>query len=86
MEYVNEAGLIIQLNQRLLYEHSTPATTRVTQDSTIKDIVLNGQTAIMMIHDNDIIHLEWLTADQIKMSVFGLLPADEMILLAESLQ
>lgn len=87
MEYVDSEGQIIQLSQRMIREHSSPEKTTVHHDSAIiKDLIVNGCSAVMIIQNPDLIHLEWITADHIKLSIFGVLAEEEITLIAESLQ
>lgn len=86
LEYINDAGRIIQLNQRMMQDESTPIISSIHQSSTIKDVVINGNIGVLIIHENDFIHLEWLTPDRIKRSLFGLLSEDEILLMANSLE
>lgn len=87
MEYVNEEGRIIQLNQRMLHDDSSLEMTTVDTDSgVIKDIRIHDDVGVMITYNNDFIHVEWLTADNIKFTLFGLLPEKEIMLMAESLQ
>ncbi|MDU5145407.1 MAG: DUF4367 domain-containing protein [Paenibacillus dendritiformis] len=86
MEYVNEVGRIIQLNQRMISDESTPVISTIHQSSTFKDVVINDNIGVMITHENDFIHLEWLTSERIKLSLFGLLSEDEILLMANSLQ
>lgn len=75
------------MNQRMIRENSAPEKTTINNDSAIlKDVIINGHTAVMIIQKPDLIQLEWLTADNIKLSIFGILPEEEFILIAESLQ
>ncbi|MBP1897032.1 DUF4367 domain-containing protein [Paenibacillus lactis] len=87
MEYVNGEGQILQFNQHLIRENSSPEKTTINHAmAIIKDTVINGYKAVLIIQDPDLTHLEWITADHIKQSIFGVLAEEEIISVAESLQ
>lgn len=86
MEYVNEDGRIIQLNQRMIAEESTPVISSTHESSTINDVFINGNAGVIIIHENEYIQLEWLTSERIKMSLFGFIPEDKILLMASSLK
>lgn len=86
MEYINDQGRIIQLNQRMIEDESTPIISTIHQNSTIKDVVINDNIGVLIIHENNFIHLEWLTTDRIMLSIFGLVSEDEILSMANSLE
>jgi|GEM_PF-2667131 len=87
MEYVDGEGQILQFNQHMIRENSSPEKTTINHDSAIiKDTVINGYKAVLIIQSPDLIHLEWITADHIKRSIFGVLTEEDIISIAESLQ
>ncbi|GAA0363835.1 DUF4367 domain-containing protein [Bacillus horti] len=85
IEYVNDDGRIIQLSQRMLSENSTPETARFYENATIHDLQINENKAVMIVYDNNFVQIDWLTDDQIKFSLFGLLSESEILSIAESL-
>lgn len=87
MEYVDGEGQMLQLNQHMIRENSSPEKTTINHASAIiKDTVINDYKAVLIIQSPDLIHLEWITADQIKLSIFGVLAEEEILSFAESLQ
>lgn len=87
MEYVNAQDHIIQLSQRLVRDEATRERTTIQHhEANMKDMIIHGQTGMIITTDNDLIHLEWLSAENIKFTLFGTLPEQELILMAESLQ
>jgi hypothetical protein len=86
MEYVNEEGRIIQLNQRLVRDGSAPELSSIHTDAAIiEDIRIHGNKAVMVTYENDYKQLEWLSSEQVRLTLFGLLPESEIRKMAESL-
>lgn len=87
LEYVNGEGHLIQLNQHMIRENSSPEKITINHAmAVIKDTAINDCKAVLIIQEPDIIHLEWVTPDHMKLSIFGTLAEEEIILIAESLQ
>ncbi|PAD71481.1 hypothetical protein CHH67_24400 [Paenibacillus campinasensis] len=87
MEYVNREGHLIQLNQHMIRENSSPEKITINHAmAVIKDTFINDCKAVLIIQEPDFIHLEWVTPDHMKRSIFGTLAEEEMILIAESLK
>lgn len=86
-EFANPDGLIIQLNQRSLREGSSTEKLRIQhREAEIKNIMLEGNEAILIKSGDNLIQLEWLTLDDIKFSLMGKgVTEEDIIKMANSL-
>lgn len=86
LEYVNDAGKIIKLSQRLVDDQSGAVKTEVAADAgEIKEIYVQGLPAALIIWPEGMHSLEWLTRENIKISISGELTERELLKFAESL-
>lgn len=86
MEYVNDAGEIIKLNQLLVDDQSGAAKLEVAEGAgEIKDIFVQGSPAVLIVQPEGRLSLEWLTKEHIKFSISGKLTEREMIQFVDSL-
>lgn len=87
LEYVNEAGRIIKLSQRLVSDQSGALKTEVATDAgEIKDIFVLDKPAVLIILPEGMHSLEWLNQENIKISISGELTERELLQFAESMK
>ncbi|WP_240418063.1 DUF4367 domain-containing protein [Paenibacillus periandrae] len=86
LEYLSETKSIFKVSQRLVEPQSASIKSDISKDAgTIKEAVVQGYQAILVVIPEGFTVLEWLTKDNVKVSISGKLTENEILRFAESL-
>ncbi|MBW7477250.1 DUF4367 domain-containing protein [Paenibacillus oenotherae] len=86
LEYINESGDLLKMNQQLIAEHSGSVKTDIAEGAgEIKELAIDGAPAVLVVIPDGSHYLEWLTKDMIVITVSGKVSEEDIIKFAESL-
>lgn len=87
LEYINDDGDIIKLSQRIIDDGAGTMKVDVHENAgTIKDTLINGNPGVLVILPEGDTDIEWISKDEIKISISGSLTEDEILKMAKSMQ